>query len=129
MEFYLPASQGEWLAWLSAVITALIGLSMFVAPKMTMRLMHMQMEYGSSVASAGIRGNMAGFYLGLALTSLIFAQPYLWLALGASWGFVALGRLISMLSEPTKSGFNWFALILEFLLAAGPLVFAFGIVA
>lgn len=129
MEFYLPVSQGEWLAWTSAVITALIGLLMFVTPKTTMRILRLQMEYGSSVASAGIRGNMAGFYLGLSLTCLIFAQPYLWFALGASWAFVALGRLISMLSEPTKSGFNWFALILEFLLSASPLVFAFGIVA
>lgn len=129
MEFYLPASQGEWLAWLSAVITALIGLFIFLMPRLSMRIMHLQMEEGSSIASAGIRGNMAGFYLGLALTCLIFAQPYLWLALGASWGFVALGRLISMLAEPVKSGYNWLALILEFLLAAGPLLFAFGIVA
>ncbi len=32
MEFYLPATTGEWLAWGSAAVTALAGLVMLLRP-------------------------------------------------------------------------------------------------
>ena len=69
---------------------------------------------------------MAGFYLGLGLCCILFAQPMLWVALGVSWGFTAFGRLISMMSDNGNTMYNWISVVIEILLAAMPLAFAFG---
>jgi len=129
MEFYWPASNGEWLAWTSAAVTALFGAILFFAPGLSMRLLRLASANGRPEAFASIRATMAGFHLGLGLSCLIFAQPFLWLTLGAAWGFTLFGRLISMMSDKGGTLYNWTAVVLEFLLAAGPLLFAFGFVA
>ena len=72
---------------------------------------------------------MAGFYLGLGLCALVFAQPFLWIALGVSWGFTVFGRLISMMSDRGNTLYNWISVLIELALAAGPLLFAFGFIA
>ena len=79
-----------------------------------------------------IRAVLAGPYRGLGLGCLIFAQPFLWVVLGAAWGFALFGRFISMMSDNVGRGggtiYNWLAGIVEFLLAAGPLLYAFGFI-
>lgn len=129
MEFYLPASTGEWLAWSSAAVTSLFGVIMFFAPGITMRILRLQPANGSQEAYASIRATLAGFYLGIGLGCLIFAQPFLWLVLGASWGFALFGRIISMMSVKRASFYSIIAACLEFVLATGPLLYAFGFIA
>lgn len=128
MEFYLPSSNGEWLAWFSAFITSLFGVMMFFAPVFTMKLLRLELAGGHKEGLATIRSTMAGFYLGLGLGCLIFAQPFLWLVIGAAWGFTLFGRFISIMSDKTGSFYNWSFAILEFILAAGPLLYGFGLV-
>lgn len=128
MEFYLPASTGEWLAWSSAAVTSLFGVIMFFAPGITMKVLRLQPAHGSLEAYASIRAMLAGFYLGVGLGCLIFAQPFLWLVLGACWGFVLFGRIISVLSVKRASFYSIIAALLEFVLAAGPLLYAFGFI-
>ncbi len=128
MEFYLPSSNGEWMAWTSALITSLFGLVMFFAPAFTLKLLCLDLSGGRKEGLATIRSTMAGFYLGVGLGCLIFAQPFLWLVIGAAWGFTLFGRFISIMSDKTSSIYNWSFAILEFFLAAGPLLFAFGLV-
>ena len=72
---------------------------------------------------------MAGFHLGLGLSSILLAQPLLYMALGFSWAFTAFGRLVSMLSDGGGTIHNAVALVLEIVLAALSLSFAFGLVA
>ncbi|YBV96276.1 DUF4345 domain-containing protein [Phyllobacteriaceae bacterium JZ32] len=129
MEFYWPASNGEWLAWISAAIAVLFGLILFFAPGLSMKLLRLAPAGGRPEAFASIRATMAGFHLGLGLSCLVFAQPFLWLALGAAWSFSLFGRLISIMSDKGGTFYNWGAVVLEFLLAAGPLLFAFGFIA
>jgi hypothetical protein len=129
MDFYWPASDGEWLAWVSAMTTVLFGLVLFLAPGLSMKLLRLAPLNERPEAFASIRATMAGFHIGLGLSCLIFAQPFLWLALGAAWGFSLFGRLISMMSDKGNSFYNWIAVLLELLLAAAPLLFAFGFVA
>lgn len=133
MEFYLPATTGEWLAWGTAAITALAGLVMLFAPGITMKLLRLQPINARPEGYGSIRATLAGPYLGLGFGCLVFAQPFLWVVLGAAWGFALFGRFISMMSDKGARGggtlYNGLAAIVEFLLAAGPLLYAFGFVA
>ncbi|GAA5543520.1 MULTISPECIES: AGROH133_08824 family phage infection protein [Brucella/Ochrobactrum group] len=132
MEFYLPTTTGEWLAWSSAAVTAFAGIVMLFAPGITMKLLRLQPVNARPEAFSSIRAVLAGPYLGLGLGCLIFAQPFLWVVLGAAWGFALFGRFISMMSDNVGRGggtiYNWLAGIVEFLLAAGPLLYAFGFI-
>ncbi|WP_343312816.1 DUF4345 domain-containing protein [Brucella sp. BE17] len=128
MELYLPATTGEWMAWCSAALTAFAGLIMLFAPGITMKLLRLQPINARPEAFGSIRAVLAGPYLGLGFGCLIFAQPFLWVVLGAVWGFALFGRFISMMSDRGGTLYNWGAAIIEFLLAAGPLLYAFGFI-
>jgi len=130
MEFAFPwpFSQGEWLAWSSAAVTVLFGLILFFAPGLSLRILRLQTTPEHPEALAESRATMSGFYLGLGLTCILFAQPMLYIALGASWALTAFGRIVSMMSDRGNTLYNWISLALEIVLAALPLVFAFGLV-
>jgi len=128
MEFYLPNTTGEWLAWSTAVITALAGVIMLFAPGITMRLLRLQPINARPEAYSSVRAVLAGPYLGIGLGCLIFAQPFLWVVLGAVWGFALFGRFISMMSDKGATFYNIIAAVIEFALAAGPLLYAFGFI-
>ncbi|MCV9909512.1 DUF4345 domain-containing protein [Brucella sp. HL-2] len=128
MEFYLPATTGEWLAWSAAVVTAFAGIVMLFAPGITMKLMRLQPINARPEAYSSIRAVLAGPYLGIGLGCLIFAQPFLWVVLGAAWGFALFGRFISMMSDKGATFYNVVAAVIEFALAAGPLLYAFGFI-
>lgn len=131
MEFAFPwpMSQGEWLAWSSAVVTVLFGLLLLFAPRISLRLLRLQPIEARPEAVAEARSTMAGFYLGLGLCCILLAQPLLYMALGFSWAFTAFGRMISMLSDGGNKLYNWLWLVVALALAALPLAFAFGLVA
>ncbi|MDR6434095.1 DUF4345 family protein [Brucella pseudogrignonensis] len=128
MEFYLPATTGEWLAWSAAVVTALAGVVMLFAPGITMKLLRLQPINARPEAYSSIRAVLAGPYLGVGLGCLIFAQPFLWVVLGAVWGFALFGRFISMMSDKGATFYNIIAALIEFALAAGALLYAFGFI-
>ena len=64
---------------------------------------------------------MAGFYLGVGLTAILFAQPFIYMALGVSWLFTAFGRFVSILSDRGSTFYNWISLLIELALALIPL--------
>ena len=127
--FPWPTGQGEWLAWTSAAVTVLFGLLLLFAPRLSLRILRLRTSEAHPEAVAEARSSMAGFYLGVGLCCILLAQPFIYMALGVSWLFTAFGRVISMLSDSGNTPFNWAALVLELLLAALPLAFAFGLVA
>ncbi|EBU7498318.1 DUF4345 domain-containing protein, partial [Salmonella enterica subsp. enterica serovar Typhi] len=129
MEFAFPwpASQGEWLAWTSAAITVAFGLLLLFAPRISFRILRLAASERHPSAIAEGRSTMAGFYLGLGLCCLLLGnQPFLYMALGASWGFTAFGRLIAMMSDGANTPYHWIVIIVDIVLAALPLLFIFG---
>lgn len=130
MEFAFPwpFSQGEWLAWSSAVITVLFGLILFFAPGLSLRLLRLQTTPDHPEALSEARATMSGFYLGLGLCCILFAQPMLYIALGVSWALTVFGRIVSMMSDKGNTLYNWVSVAVEIVLAALPLAFAFGLV-
>lgn len=131
MEFSFPwpMSDGEWLAFASASVTVLFGLLLFFAPGVSFRLLRLQPKQGHPEAIAEGRATMSGFYLGLGLCCVLMAQPLLYMALGFSWLITAFGRIVSMLSDRGNTPYNWASTAVELALAAGPLGFAFGLLA
>ncbi|MFE0017094.1 DUF4345 family protein [Mesorhizobium sp. NPDC059054] len=131
MEFSFPwpTTQGEWLAWSSAAITLLLGLALFFAPGLCFRLLRLQPKPEKPEAIAEGRARMAGFYLGVGLCTILLAQPLLYMALGFSWLFTAFGRILAMMSDGANTPYNWGAVVVELVLAALPLAFAFGFLA
>ena len=128
LELYLPTTNGEWLAWASALTAIFFGLLCLFAPRLTYRILRLQPHPNHPEALAASRASLSGFYLGVGLCCILLAQPMLWITLGVSWGFTAFGRLISMLSDKGNTLFNWFAVIIEAALAAMPLAYALGFV-
>jgi hypothetical protein len=130
MEFSFPwpTSQGEWLAWSSAVVTVLLGLLFLFAPRLSFRLLHLQPAEKHPEAVGEARATMSGFYLGVGLCCILLAQPLLYMALGFSWLFTAFGRIVSMLSDDGNTLYNWVWLVIELALAALPLALALGFV-
>jgi len=124
--FPWPTSQGEWLAWSSAVVTLAFGLLLFFAPRIGFRILRLQPKPEKPAAIAEGRGRMSGFYLGVSLCCILLAQPLVYMALGFSWLFTAFGRLLSMMSDEANTPFNWTSFVVELALAALPLAFAFG---
>ena len=123
--FPWPTSQGEWLAWSSAVVTLAFGLLLFFAPRIGFRILRLQPKLEKLAAIAEGRGRMSGFYLGVSLCCILLAQPLLYMALGFSWLFTAFGRLLWMISDEANTPFNWVSFIAVLVLAALPLGFAF----
>ncbi len=128
MEFIFPwpVSPGGWLAFSSAAVTVVFGLFLLIAPGFSFRLLRLQTMPGHPEALSEGRATMAGFYLGLGLTCMLLDQPLLYLALGASWGMTAGGRLISIVADRGNTLFNWVSIVIECLLAAMPLAMVFG---
>lgn len=126
IEFYWPMTQGEWLAWSSAVVTVLFGLLLFVAPRLSLRILRLETASDHPEAVSEARATMAGFYLGVGISALLFAQPLIYLALGGGWAFTAFGRLISMIADRGLTTYNLVSVTIEILLAAAPLLYGLG---
>lgn len=125
MEFYFPTEMPEQIAFVASVVTALLGLFLLALPGTALRLGGFQVGkitpegYGAT-RSAG------GLYLGLPLCALLFAQEFYYLAVGVTLGFAALGRLLSVFLDRGVVGRNLAFLVLQLLLAAGPLGYSLG---
>jgi hypothetical protein len=130
MEFTFPwpTTQGEWLAWSSAAVTALFGLILLFVPWAGLKIMRLRTAENHPEALAAIRATTAGFHLGVGACCILLAQPLLYLTLGFSWAFSAFGRLISMLSDRGNTLHNWLFLVVELVLAALALGFSLGFV-
>lgn len=131
MEFAFPwpVSTGGWLAFSSAAVTVVFGLILLFAPKSSYRLMRLQTVPEHPEALSESRATMAGFYLGVGLSCILLDQPLLYLALGASWGFTAFGRVVSIVLDNGNTSFNWMSVVIEAVLAILPLAVVFGFVA
>lgn len=128
IEFYWPVSQGEWLAWSSAAVTVLFGLMLLFAPETSLKILRLRTAPDHPEAVSESRATMAGFYLGVGICAILFAQPLLYLALGAGWAFTAFGRIISMLSDRGATPYNFVSVVIEALLAAAPVLYGLGMI-
>jgi hypothetical protein len=125
MELYFPTELGEQLAFLGASATALLGLLLLLLPGSVLRFSAFQVgevrpEGYGSVRTAGAQ------YLALGLLPILLGQDWFYMALGIVLGIGAAGRLLSFVLDRGFTARNGLILLLQVVLAAGPLAYVFG---
>ncbi len=125
MEFYFPTELPEQIAFLASAIVGLIGLFLMVLPATALRLGGFQVGQVTPDGYGATRST-GGLYLGLPLCALLFAQDFYYLAVGVTLGFSAIGRLLSLFLDRGFVNRNLVLLLLQLVLAAGPLGYSLG---
>ncbi len=125
MELYFPTEFGEQLAFVGASATVLLGLLILLLPGSVLRLAAFQVgevrpEGYGSVRAAGAQ------YTALGLLPILLAQDWFYMALGIAVGAGAFGRLVSFVFDRGLTVRNVSIFLLQVVLAAGPLAYAFG---
>ena len=130
IEFVLPQTLGEWLAWLTALATVIVGVAVMIAPRLFVKALGMETLEGRKEGLSEFRGPFGGFYVGIGLAVLVLhPQPLLYLALGAGFVFALAGRLISFVFDGARRGLVIPGTLAEVLGAFFPLAYAFGWIA
>ncbi len=123
IEFVAPQTTGETFAFIVALLTMLVGLTLMAIPRRFGRLLGFLDLNRAGVSE--IRGAFGGSWTGIALGAILFAQPLIYLALGVGFLFMVAGRLISFLSDKSLNGQTVAATLIEaagaFFLLAYPL--------
>lgn len=125
MEFYFPTELPEQLAFVASAVTALIGLLLILLPGTALRLGGFQVGQITPEGYGATRST-GGLYLGLPICALLFAQDFYYLMVGVTLGFSAFGRLLSLLLDRGIVARKLALLVLQLLLAAGPLGYSLG---
>lgn len=118
-----PTTNGEALAFASALAAILAGLAALILPGIWAGLTGEPRD--RATASSALRA-ASGFPIGLGIAAIMLAQPLLYLALGAGWLFAAIGRAAALAADRAAWGMGLVRLALDILLAALPLAHAFG---
>jgi hypothetical protein len=127
MELYFPTEFGERIAFVCACATALLGLLALLLPASALRLSAFQVGEVRPEGYAAVRA-VGGHHLGLGLAAIMLAQDWIYMTLGIALGFAAAGRLISWALDRGFTPKNVAFLLLQVVLAGGPLAYVFGYV-
>ncbi|MDR6755520.1 hypothetical protein J2Y48_000805 [Mycoplana sp. BE70] len=127
MEFYVPTETGEFLAFCGALAALLFGLVGLFAPRSSLKFNGLQLRDGTAEGYAAAR-SLGGFHAGLALSAVMVAQDWAYLAVGSAFALAAFGRVLSMMSDASFSMKNLALLVAQLVLAALPLAYVFGLV-
>ena len=111
----MPDYTSEWVFFVVALLTLLLGLISLFLPKLGLRILKLQPKQMFSYAKGETRGVLAGFYISLGLTYLLFppAQLFIGLILGAAWLLTGIGRFISILFDRGATVYNFSGVIFE----------------
>lgn len=118
MQFSLPLYPADWLPFLAAAFTVLIGLFALFAPQTMLKVLRLDTAPAHPEAVSEVRGTIGGFWLGTGLVALLFYdQLFVQMVLGAGWLFAAFGRVVSILADRGSTFPNWLLLALNLALA------------
>jgi hypothetical protein len=124
----IPTVLGEQLAMLSAVITFVIGLLLFLLARPIAQWWGFTARAGRDGAAGELRP-AGGFMAGLGLAGLLFNQPVIYVMIASAWALAAFGRLLSMMSASDRSNglYNFLFLILQVALSAAAFYWFFDV--
>ncbi|WP_117195042.1 AGROH133_08824 family phage infection protein [Rhizobium terrae] len=125
MELYFPTELGEQLAFTCAAVTAVLGLLVLLLPGPALRLAAFQIGEIRPEGYAAVRASGA-HHLGFGLAAVMLAQDWIYLTLAAALGFAAAGRLVSCVFDRAFTFKNMAFLLLQVVLAGGPLAYVLG---
>lgn len=111
-----PQDLSSQLAFLAAILSLLAGFALMLLPRAYSLLIHLGEREGRKGAIGEVR-SAGGFLLGLALTTLVFAQSDIYLTLGAGFAGAAFGRILALMSDRAVSLFNVGLLLVQMIFA------------
>lgn len=126
MDFALPVETGEQLAFGAAAFVVLAGLMMLLAPRFSLRLLGFEPPATGSAPYSEMRSSFGGLHVGLGISAILVAQPFVYFALGSAFAVAAFGRLLSILTDRGATTRNYILLVVQALLALLPLGYFFG---
>lgn len=124
IEITVPYEWPERLAWLVAIATVLIGLTLMAAPARMGGLLGLAPVGGNNNGLSEIRGPVGGVWVGMGLACLLLAQPFTYFALGMAFVIAVVGRIVSFFADRTFNAHCIAVTIFESLCAYFPLKFA-----
>lgn len=126
MELSLPEFPsdpvGRTIFGCTVILIVLSALPLFM-PHFCKRLWAL-VEKTTRPGSIGELRVAGAFVVGLGLSSLLFDQPFIVLALGSAIGFAAFGRILSMMSDQAVTFTNFLVLLLQ-LVVSGVMLTSF----
>ncbi|MEM9734088.1 MAG: DUF4345 family protein [Pseudomonadota bacterium] len=128
IEFAMPLSTGEWLAFLTALATFLIGLGLMLFPRPFMAWLGLAPRVGTNNGVSEVRGPFGGMWAGLGLAALLLAQPLVYVALGTAFVFCLLGRFYSFIVDRTFNIHCVVATLFEVASAVFPIAYGLQII-
>lgn len=114
----------EWLNFLGAAVTAIMGGIGLLTPSAAAALVGL--EARTPPGRSEFRATYGGLFLCLGVAPLITGAPLLFAAAGLAWLGAALGRVLSIVADRTSTAKNWAAAGFEtvvglMLIVGGPL--------
>jgi hypothetical protein len=99
-----PADLLHALWMIGAGITTLLGLMGLVSPVAVARLTGLGLP--DALARSEVRATYGGFFLALGLVALASDERWVYLTLGLGWIGAAVGRLVSVIADGSRSPKN-----------------------
>ena len=127
ISIYWPQTLGETMGFGVAMITTLLGLLAFMAPRIAFQIARIEARVPDAIAEG--RASFGGVFLSLGLGTILLAQPLVTLVLGGAWVMMALGRIVSMIFDRAVSPYNIAGTVFELALGAAALAAPLGYVA
>ena len=124
IEIAFPDDGLERLAFLTAVVTMVLGLALMIVPRRFAHFLGLQPTAGTNNGVSEIRGPFGGMMMGFGLACIILAQPFTYFALGLAFLGAVLGRLITIVFDRTFNAHCLIATAIELLGAYFTLNFA-----
>jgi hypothetical protein len=91
--------------WMTgAAITVLLGLMGLISPTAVARLTGLGLP--DALARSEVRATHGGFFLALGVIALASEERWVYLALGLAWVGAAIGRLVSVIADNSRSPKN-----------------------
>lgn len=129
IDFVLPQTLGEWLAWLTAFATLLVGLAMMLAPRVFLSFVGLAPVPDRRDGLSETRSFIGGGTVGLALAVLLLhPQPLLYFALGMTFALMVVGRVLSLIVDRATGKVAMLGLAIEIAAAFFPFAYTFGLI-
>lgn len=126
----LPATSGETLVFLVAVIALLGGLVTLIAPRTIMAATGLApaSDKNGALRQFGyseIRGPLGGFYVGVALY-IILSTPRPYIILTLAFGFACFGRILAFIFDRVRNIQHVGAIVGDAILSTIPFIYLQG---
>lgn len=114
-DFSWPTRFQDWILFLIAFLTLILGLISGFLPAFALKILRLQPKDNIKTAQGESRNLLAGFNISLGSSYLIFPQAFVFigLVLSLAWFLTGIGRLVSIVFDRGFTVYNVAGLLFE----------------